>query len=247
MGKKRHPIRNTFIALISIVALALGGVAITICDFTDNTPEYISEVEGMEPGDYLGEKAKESLKESTPLSDYKYVFSEHELNDLFATIVPKIDIPAINLKSMYISINEDDSFAMEAPFYALFYRSCAKGFGELIGAEDSITMKISELKVNLLSSKDGIVKSLLSEERIEAIEDAIREQGIEIDLWKEEADIYAKMTLEDICKTIVNNCSDPRLSFLVSAVGRGLITTHTASIVVNENDETGIIIHRGLL
>ena len=56
--KKRHVLRNILLVLLVLVLSVLLVVGVLIVDFGDNTPEYVSEVENTELGDYMGNKAE---------------------------------------------------------------------------------------------------------------------------------------------------------------------------------------------
>ena len=129
--KKKHPIRKLFLIIGIIFALIFTSVGVLIVDFTDNTPDYITEVEDMSTSDFLSYKAEKSLKETGIDEDFEYLFDEHDLNNLLATIVKEINIPMVNLHSIYLSINEDDTIDIQAPFFFLFYKSL-KFFGRII-------------------------------------------------------------------------------------------------------------------
>ena len=120
--KKKHPIRKLFLIIGIIFALIFTSVGVLIVDFTDNTPDYITEVEDMSTSDFLSYKAEKSLKETGIDEDFEYLFDEHDLNNLLATIVKEINIPMVNLHSIYLSINEDDTIDIQAPFFFLFYK-----------------------------------------------------------------------------------------------------------------------------
>ena len=245
--KKKHPVRKLIIVLTSIIAILLVSVGVLITDFTDNTPDYISEVDNMTTGDFMANKAQESLENSGPLDDFEYLFDEHDLNNLLATIVKEIKIPMVNLKSIYLDIDEEDNIKVEAPLWALFYKSCAKVDGKLTYDDTTLTLRITEIKVNLLTSNFGIVNWILSDEVVSNIQKAINDAGVELTMWKENNDILASMTNIDICKTIINCTNGSGVGFLSAALVAGTLNANNANLIVNQNGLTGIVVKKSLL
>lgn len=246
MEKKKHVIRNIVISVVAAFGIVLAATGISICDFTDNTPEYTSEVKGVSTGDYIGNLADESFKNCGLLDDYEFLLDEHKINNLLATVVEVIDIPCVNIKSIYLNIDENDNIQAEAPLWALFYKCCAKAKGFLTYDDESLVLELSEIKLNLLSSRRGIVEQIVTEKMVEDIEDSLEESGVHIDMWKEGKNLYAKMTILDICRTIAD-CSKNATGFITAALVGGALTTRTVDLVVNENGLTGIVIHRRLI
>ena len=245
--KKRHIGLKIAVILSSVLALILVGVGVLITDFTDNTPSYYSEMKGVSVGDYLGEKANASLRNCGPFDDFEYLFNQEEINRLLATIVPNIQIPMVNISSIYLSIDENDCIHAEAPFWALFYKSCAKADGYLSYDETTLTLEINELKVNLLTSQSGIVAGILSKKQIADIADSINGAGVHLKMEKKENTILVTMTNIDICRTIVDCCSSPSIGFLSAAITAGALSSRNVKMVVNEDGLTGVIVKKSLL
>ncbi|GEM_PF-2586356 len=246
MSNKKHVVRNTLITLGAIIGVCFISISVAITDFTNNTPDYISEVEGKSTGDYIGELADESFKNCGILDDYEFLLDEHKLNNVLATIVPTIEIPCVNLKSIYLDIDEDDNIRVEAPLWALCYRTCAKIDGHLEYDDEFLTLRLTKIRVNLISSGGGVVDWVVTEEMVEGIEETLLENGVHADLWKDGTDIMAKMTILDICRTIAD-CSKNAAGFITAALVGGALTTKTVDLIVNKNGLSGIIIHRSLL
>ncbi len=245
--KKKHPIRKLFLIIGIIFALIFTSVGVLIVDFTDNTPDYITEVEDMSTSDFLSYKAEKSLKETGIDEDFEYLFDEHDLNNLLATIVKEIEIPMVNLHSIYLSINEDDTIDIQAPFFFLFYKSCAKVKAKLTYDETTLVLRITEIKVNLLSSNFGIVNYILSDQVVSDIQKAINDEGVELKMWKEDNDILVSMTNIDICKTIVNCSKGSAFGLLGAAIVAGSITAKNVKLIVNQDGLTGVIISKSLV
>ena len=245
--KHHHTFLKIGIALVSVVALSLVTVAILVTDFTDNTPSYYKEMKDVSTGDYLGEKAKRQALSCGPLDDYEYLFDEEGINRLMGTLTPHFAIPMVNITSIYLSIDSNDRIHAEAPFWALFYRSCAKLDGYLTYDDSVLTLRIEEIKANLLSSAFGIVDWVLSEKTIADIERSINDAGVHLTMEKQNKDIVVKMTNLGICKTIVSCCQDPSIGFLSAAIAAGLINSRTTKLVVNQAGLTGIIVKKSLL
>lgn len=246
MANEKHIWRKVLISVGAVIGTIVLAIGVVITDFTNNTPDYISEVDGVSTGDYIGELADESFKDCGIFDDYEFLLDEHKLNNLLATIVREIKIPAVNLKSIYLDIDEKDNIRVEAPLWALFYRSCAKVDGHLDYDDEQVTLRLTEVKINLLNSKGGIIEKVISEEMVEEIEKNVVEAGVHIDMWKDGNDLCAKMTILDICRTIAD-CSKSAGGFITAALVGGALTTRSVDLVVNENGLTGVIIHRSLL
>lgn len=244
---KKHTFRNTILIILSFIALIFLVVGILITDFSDNTPEYTKEVEDTTIGEYLGDKAKNMAKETGAFEDFEYLFDEEELNKVLALIVPLIEIPMVKIKSIYLSIDSNNDLLIEAPFWALFYKSMAKAKCSLSYDDTTVKLKIEDVRIRELSSKKGIVKSILDEDTIEDIEASLKEAGIEISMWKEDYYIYAEMTNLDIVKTIINTTKGEGVGFLTAALVAGTLNSNSIDIVINENGYTGIIVHKFML
>jgi len=244
---KKHILRNIFLVFLSIIVLLFIVVGVLIIDFTDNTPEYIDEVKDTNLSDFLGDKAKRIAKETGIFEDYKYLFDVEEINKILAMTTRNINIPLVNIKSIYLDIDDIDEVKGEAPFYLLFYKSLAKLNFTISYDDEKITLKIADIRVRNFSSTKGIVKSILNVKRINKIMESLNEEGIEIKLWKEDYYIYAQMTNIDVVKTIINCTKEDSVGFLVAALVAGSLNSNTIDIVINENGLTGIIVHKRLL
>lgn len=246
--KRRVPLLvKLLIGLAVIIAIPVIGVGIAITDFTDNTPSYCAEMKGVSTSDYLGQKAKDAAKDCGVLDDYEYLLNEEEINRMLATITPNINIPLVNLTSIYLDINEEDQIHAEAPFQALIYKSCAKVDGYLSYDKEVLSLRIQEIKANLLTSKSGLVASILSNDVVENMEKAINDSGVHLSMEKQENDIVVTMTNINICQTIVDCCKDPAIGFLSAALAAGALNSQNVELVVNENGYTGVIVKKSLL
>lgn len=243
--KNKH-LRNTLISIASIIGLTFATIGVLVTDFTNNTPTYISEVEGMSPGDFMGAKVEQSLGDCGPFDDFEFLFNEHEINDLLATVTPLIKLPMVNIKSIYLKINDDNSINAEAPAWAACFRTCAKVDGYLSYDESVVTLRLTKIKANLLTSKWGAIDWALSDKNIQKIENALLNAGVHLNMCKDNKDIIATMTNLDICKTIAD-CSKTASGFLTSAIVAGAISARNVEFKINENGLTGVIIHRSLL
>lgn len=245
--KKRHVLRNILLVLLVLVLSVLLVVGVLIVDFGDNTPEYVSEVENTELGDYMGDKAEREADRAGLLGDFEYLFNEEELNKILYMIIRDVKIPMVKIKSVYLNIDENDKIYAEAPFWAFIYHSRAKLNCTISYDDEVVRLRVDDIRVRGFSSTKGIVRSILSEDMVKELNQSLREQGIEITMWKEDEYIYAEMTNIDICKTIINTTKERGVGFLAAALVAGTLNHHSIDIVVNQNGLTGIVVHKSLL
>ena len=171
------------------------------------------------------------MKEKKPITKKKRIIRVIVLTlvscFLLALIVPLIEIPMVKIKSIYLSIESNNDLLIEAPFWALFYKSMAKAKCSLSYDDTTVKLKIEDVRIRELSSKKGIVKSILDEDTIEDIEASLKEAGIEISMWKEDYYIYAEMTNLDIVKTIINTTKGEGVGFLTAALVAGTLNSNS--------------------
>ena len=72
----------------------------------------------------------------------------------------------------------------------------------------------------------------LRPERIEDIDKALDDVGVELTMWKEEEKIFVKMTNIDICLTIIQ-CTKNGIGLLSSALAAGTLNSRSVELVVN--------------
>ncbi|MCR5491960.1 MAG: hypothetical protein K6F32_07530 [Bacilli bacterium] len=248
MKRRRIPlIFKILIAIVSVAAIAVGAAAIAITDFTDNTPSYYSEMEGVSTKDYLGDKAEQEALSCGPLDDFEYLFDEEGLNKLMATIVPTIEIPMVNLTSIYFTVSESNAVHAEAPLSALIFKSCVKADGTLSYDEEVITLRIESLKAGLISSNSKPVSAILSSTMIGEIQTSINEAGVHLNMEKDGNAVVITMTNIEICQTIADCCSSPEIGFLSAALAAGALSAKNVDLVVNEDGLTGVVIKKSLI
>lgn len=224
-----------------LAALLLTTVGVVVTDFTNNTPEYISEVKGLTTGDLLSSKVDEALNEMDISGEFKYIFSEQEINNILATIVPNIKVPALNVKSIYINIGDEGKISAEAPFWMAFYRSCLKANGTLTYKDKEIVLALDDINLGLLSETRGITKAVLNNENIASINKSIVDAGIHLSIERRDEKIVAVMTNQDILKTIVE-CTDSPMGWLYAALAGGFLNNKQIKVIINEGGYTGIIV-----
>ena len=245
--KAKHPFRKTILIITSFILLIFLVIGVLITDFGNNTPSYVKEVDGQELGEYLGNKAELCAKDTGAFDDFEYLFNEEELNDVLALIVPLIEIPMVNIKSIYLTIEPNNDLYIEAPFWALFYKSLAKAKCSLSYDDTKVRLVIEDIRIREFSSQKGIVKSILNDDRVKEIETSINEAGVELKMWKEDYKIIVEMSDIDIAKTIINTTKGKGVGFLTAALVAGTLNSSAIDIVINENGYTGIIVHKFML
>ena len=221
--------------------LLLTAVGITVTDFTDNTPDYISEVKDVETGDLLKAKVDQAISNMDISGEFVYTFNEHELNNILATIVKNIKIPAISIKSIYLSVGDEGKIEAEAPFWMAFYRSCLKAHGLLTYKAKEIVLTLKDISLGLLTETKGLVRSILNDDNIASINQSIVDSGVYLSIERRDDELVAVMTDQDILKTIVA-CTDSPLGFLYAALAGGFLNNRQIKVLINENGYTGIIV-----
>ncbi len=244
---KKHKFRNTLILILLSILLFIIIIGILLCDFSDNTPSYTKEVEDLTIGDYLGDKAKKSANETGAFDDFEYLFNEEELNNVLALVTKTISIPMVKIKSIYLDIKDTNEIYIEAPFWALFYKSMAKANCYLSYDDETVRLVIEDIRIRNFTSTKGIVKSILDDDCVADIEKSINDAGVVLDMWKEDSTIFFEMSNLDIVKTIINCTKGDGVGFLTAALVAGTLNSNSIDIVINENGFTGIIVHKFLL
>ncbi|MCQ2772198.1 MAG: hypothetical protein MJ238_02835 [Bacilli bacterium] len=221
--------------------LIVSSIGIVVTDFTNNTPDYISEVKDVTTGDLLSAKVDSALKDMDISGEFKYIFNEHEINNILATIVPNIKVPGLNIKSIYVDIGEEGKISAEAPFWMAFYRSCLKANGTLTYKEKEVVLTLDDIKLGRLSETRGLTKAVLNENNIANINETIVKAGVHLTIERRDDKIVAVMTDLDIIKTIVE-CTDSPMGWLYAALAGGFLNNRQIKVLINENGYTGIIV-----
>lgn len=201
----------------------------------------------MTPGEYTKKKAEKAIEESKFLGDINFLFDEKEINELLATCVPLIKVPTINISSIYVDVSNNENIHGEAPFWFLFYKSCAYADCVLTYDDTTAYLDINDIHIRSFTSQKGIVKDILSEERVKSIQESINNAGVELTMWKEGTTVKAKMTNLDIVKTIINCTHHSGIGFLSAALTAGTLNSLNVELIVNQNGKTGIVIHKSLI
>lgn len=243
---RKHRLRKFIIIFASILTSLAIILGIIVIDFEDNTPSYTKELGDITLSDYLSNKAKKDFQDSILENDFEYLFDEKELNEVLSLVTPYISIPFTHLSSIYLHIDENDNIKAYAPFWFLFYKSMARVDGFLSYDKEQVILELDDIRIRELSSRFGIVKGILSPERIEDIDKALDDVGVELTMWKEEEKIFVKMTNIDICLTIIQ-CTKNGIGLLSSALAAGTLNSRSVELVINQEGKTGVIIHKLLL
>ncbi len=236
--------KNVLIILVIFVLAIIIGFAFLLCDFTNNTPGYVLSMdESLTASDMLMEKAEAAAKEMDLTGQYKYLFNEKEINELLATLVRDIDLSFLKIKSIYLTINDEDKIFAEAPYWITFYRSCLKASGYLQYDNEKVELRLSNATSGNIELQSWSLKAALSDKNLEKITKSIRKNKVYLTIKREKKYIVATMTKEEILRTIIENSKRIVTGVLTTAIVGGLMNNTSTEIIVNKNGLTGIILH----
>ena len=236
--------KKVLIILVIFVLVIIVSFAFLLCDFTNNTPDYVLSMDkSLTASDILMQKAEDAAKEMDLSGQYKYLFNEEEINKLLATLVRDIDVSFLKIKAIYLTINDEDKIFAEAPYWITFYRSCLKASGYLQYDNEKVELKLSDAKSGNIELQSWSLRAALSDKNLKKITNSIRKNKVYLTIKREKNYIIATMTKEEILRTIIENSKRVVTGVLTTAIVGGLMNNTSTEIVVNKNGLTGIILH----
>ena len=148
-------------AILLLVIITVVVIGIAIYDKTDNSNKEITDQQ-FDTTELLYAYIENSLEETNTNEKVELLLNEYKVNCLLQSIVEKIKIPVVEIKSMYSIYNEDGSVSFEAPIKALFFSSCVKGKLDIkVNSEGTLSIILSGIGLGKLGTNSKLVKTLV--------------------------------------------------------------------------------------
>ncbi len=230
------------ILLLAIITVVV--IGIMIYDKTDNSNKEITDQQ-FDTTELLYAYIENSLEETDSNAKVELLLNEYKVNCLLQSIVQKINIPVVEIKSMYSIYNEDGSVSFEAPIKALFFNSCVKGKLDIKVSDDgTLSVILSSIGLGKLGTDSKLVKALVfGFVNTKKIEKQLSEKGTDVNIEKNSDNITISVTKENLSKIIENSVKDETQYLIKALIDEFLGNNKVFDFKFNDEDVIGAILY----
>ncbi len=191
---------STILILLVAIVITIG---VMIHDTNDNSNGDIIQ-NPRETQELLNEYLVDAFKDSKEDERVDLLLSEYEVSYILDSIKTIINVPFLNVKSIYAIYNSDGSVTVEGPISFFGFKSVIRGSLDIkLEGDGSFIVTISNIGAGKLDVSSKVLRALaLNKKSIEKTEENLKENGIFVKLSVDDTKLKIEATKEEINKTI---------------------------------------------